>query len=369
MRVATILPSLKSVASVRVAVNIADYLADVGVDSQIFFFDAHDHTRGPKNYFCPKVPANRITSGDYRKVFDFDILHSHGYRPDSFVSEALLAKNKQKQIGLTTLHNYINLDLQSTYNSAISHVFTYLWFRKLQNLDCVVSLSKDAMIHHMRWVNPSKSAFVHNGLDPDFTGEVDSHLKRYIQTLKERGSIVLGVVSRFLPAKGLDQVLRVLTYDKRLVCIFVGAGKEENKLRRLSKQLQVDNQCHFAGFKPNGNLYFKLFDVGLFPSRFEGFPLALLECVAAGTPCVSSNISCLTEFFSDEDVAFFELDNIEHFYFQIKRVLASPCSFASNAEKKRKTTYTVKNMGTNYLTLYERLLENRIRKSMVFRPK
>ena len=52
-------------------------------------------------------------------------------------------------------------------------------------------------------------------------------------------------------------------------------------------------------------------DCGIFPSRAEGWNLELLELMACGKPCIATNYSAHTEFCTNEDTWFIDIDETE----------------------------------------------------------
>ncbi|MFN2445162.1 MAG: glycosyltransferase family 4 protein [Vicinamibacterales bacterium] len=89
-------------------------------------------------------------------------------------------------------------------------------------------------------------------------------------------------------AQGLD--------DLRLIII----GDELSKypaLRQAVHRHRLDKQVRFFGFQPIETLsiFYRLAEVFVFPSLYEGFGLPPLEAMACGTPVVTSNISSMPE--------------------------------------------------------------------------
>ena len=60
--------------------------------------------------------------------------------------------------------------------------------------------------------------------------------------------------------------------------------------KTLAKQLDVENQIIFAGYRNDVAEFYKSADVFVFPSYQEGLPVALMEAMACGLPVICSNI-------------------------------------------------------------------------------
>ncbi len=72
--------------------------------------------------------------------------------------------------------------------------------------------------------------------------------------------------------------------------LFCGVGEKEEELKALSKQLGMEERAHFLGFCDQVPALLQASDVFVFPSLQEGLPVAQMEAMAAGLPCVVSNV-------------------------------------------------------------------------------
>lgn len=72
-----------------------------------------------------------------------------------------------------------------------------------------------------------------------------------------------------------------------LIC---GQGTQKDKLMRQAKRLGIERRVILAGFQPEPAPFYREADLFVFPSVQEGMPVALLEAMAAGLPCIVSDI-------------------------------------------------------------------------------
>ena len=73
--------------------------------------------------------------------------------------------------------------------------------------------------------------------------------------------------------------------------ILVGAGREEQALKSLCRQLGMEDAVGFAGHVDPPYAFFARTTLFVLPSRHEGMPNALLEAAAAGLPIVATPAS------------------------------------------------------------------------------
>ena len=68
-----------------------------------------------------------------------------------------------------------------------------------------------------------------------------------------------------------------------------GKGENEDKLRKLIKEKNLENKVVLEGFTTNIDDIYKNAGMFLMTSKFEGMPNALAESLAVGLPCISSD--------------------------------------------------------------------------------
>ncbi|MFH1474983.1 MAG: glycosyltransferase family 4 protein [Chloroflexota bacterium] len=103
------------------------------------------------------------------------------------------------------------------------------------------------------------------------------------------------VFGRVAPSKGHDrmiEVVAVLPPEWHLVIAGRGEGRHQADLEALASRRGVRDRVTFAGPYPEGGLgeILRTASVAAFPSRGEGFGLALVEALAAGLPVIASDL-------------------------------------------------------------------------------
>ena len=71
--------------------------------------------------------------------------------------------------------------------------------------------------------------------------------------------------------------------------LLVGDGVMRQEIEEYAKELGIYDKVIFAGMKSNVNEYLSAFDIFVFPSIWEGMPLAVVEAQASGLPCFVSD--------------------------------------------------------------------------------
>lgn len=69
-----------------------------------------------------------------------------------------------------------------------------------------------------------------------------------------------------------------------------GTGQLSGYFENLIKELSLEEQVFLLGYKSNIIDFLRIADLFVFPSLQEGLPVALMEAMASGLPCVASDI-------------------------------------------------------------------------------
>jgi glycosyltransferase involved in cell wall biosynthesis len=131
---------------------------------------------------------------------------------------------------------------------------------------------------------------VPNGIDVETVRRLANQPSAVPPAPGRRTVVAAGRLSR---AKGFDLLIRAhgLLRDADAVphrIVILGDGPERGKLVDLAESLEVRDSVVFAGFQANPLPDIASADLLCMPSRYEGFPLVLLEALALGVPVIAS---------------------------------------------------------------------------------
>jgi glycosyltransferase involved in cell wall biosynthesis len=105
----------------------------------------------------------------------------------------------------------------------------------------------------------------------------------------------IGSVGRLDRQKGYDVLLLALAELPEAALVLVGDGPERRRLEAVAGDLGVGDRVRFAGWQAEPRRHLTTFDVFALPSRFEGFPLAIVEAMLAGLPVAATAVGSVPE--------------------------------------------------------------------------
>jgi glycosyltransferase involved in cell wall biosynthesis len=166
------------------------------------------------------------------------------------------------------------------------------WIRHYATQRIAVSRSAAEDLFGIHWSRDRGCAIVPCGIDlAGFaTGDVLRADTRKALRLRE-DALVIGHVGRFLWAKNHQFLLAVAAAlfrrEPRARLLLIGDGPLQPEIEALARTLGIADRVIFAGARADVPRLLKgAIDVFVFPSRFEGLGMAVVEAQAAGLPCV-----------------------------------------------------------------------------------
>lgn len=122
-------------------------------------------------------------------------------------------------------------------------------------------------------------------------GPVDVKQKKMELNLPVDKTICLSV-GELIPRKNHETIIRAIarSQEKNFIYVICGHGELEGKLKKLVRDLAVEERVVFLGYRTDVLEIYQIADYFIFPSYQEGLPMAMLEAMASGLPVICSDI-------------------------------------------------------------------------------
>ncbi len=152
--------------------------------------------------------------------------------------------------------------------------------------DAVVSCSMEIADNLMMdyGLDSANATVIYNGVE-----------ERIIQEAEKTGPKTIVTIGRMTRQKGQWHLLRAVGYmrnkglDVRL--IILGDGEMRSRLKEMSVSLGIDDEVQMPGRVDDPDVYLRKADLAVYPSLYEGLSNAVLETLACGVPCISTDHS------------------------------------------------------------------------------
>ncbi len=145
--------------------------------------------------------------------------------------------------------------------------------------------------------SPETISVIPCGVNLDLFRPVGRETARCYLGLKEESIILF--VGRIIPLKGIDNLLKAMSYLERkegIKLVVIGGDEhsrtEVERLKALSRSLKIQESVIFLGLVKQEILpfFYSAANLCVVPSYYESFGLVVLESLACGTPVVATKV-------------------------------------------------------------------------------
>ncbi len=120
-----------------------------------------------------------------------------------------------------------------------------------------------------------------------------ANLDQEYPQVRQFGKVIL-VASRLEPEKNVGAAIDLInSLVKRFPTagmLIAGKGSEEGQLKKKVRDLKLEENILFIGYRNDMGSIYKIADVLLLPSKFESYGASIVEALAAGIPVVSEDV-------------------------------------------------------------------------------
>jgi glycosyltransferase involved in cell wall biosynthesis len=225
-----------------------------------------------------------------------DIIHCHSGKAGALGRTAALLRGRIPVV--YTPHSFpFQLGQQKSFKRRLL-VWLERALGRVSDYITGVSETELQLALHERVIAPDKVCAINNGVDPRKMQAAlgKRHLTRTAFHLKEDETVVI-FLARMAAQKSPQKVVEAAAALAKKGChptfLMVGGGPLEEDCKALARQLGVDSQFQWLGWRPyeEGLLLLAASDMMVLPSRYEGLPFSALEAQAVETVPILSRVS------------------------------------------------------------------------------
>ncbi len=223
---------------------------------------------------------------------EYDIIHVHQALYPAFVSLLIGRQVLEKPVIVKTASSGMTSDIRQLKR----YLFGNMQLRYLvKNMGCLVANSKVGGNEFKAIGFPeSRILFIPNGVEIPENRMAPLGEVRCVLT-----------VARLSLEKGIDILLKawanVVTLHPTLKLTVAGHGPLELPLKKLCRDLGLDDCVDFVGAVSDVNEQLRNADLFVLPSRTEGLSNALLEAMSYGLPCIATNVGGNFELIGEDE--------------------------------------------------------------------
>ncbi|CUS82498.1 Glycosyltransferase involved in cell wall bisynthesis [Candidatus Kryptonium thompsonii] len=235
-----------------------------------------------------------------------------------------------------------------------------------KKVDTVIAISKDVANGFLQNlpIDENKLKLIYPGVDVGKFRFSEQSRKKIRDEFNLEDEVVIGVISRFSPGKGHEELFKAFKILKdefnnvKLLVVgepTVGEVSYFKGLQKLAEELGINDKTIWTGFRKDVQDVLCAIDIFVAPSHAEAFGLSLVEAMATELPVVATRSAGFLDIISDGiDGLFFEKGNYEDLAEKIKLLIKNK-ELAKQLGKRARETVCEKFSFERYLNEIEAL--------------
>lgn len=279
------------------------------------------------NIHFARSPINKENLEAYKELKDvinsshFDLIHCHTPAASMIARIAAREARKNGSVVMYTCHGFHFHNAAPKKNWMI-----YYPVERFCSLFCdyIVTINKEdyrrAGTFHARNVRYIPGV----GVDISRIKDTSVDKAAYKKSIGiPENSIMLLSVGEMIERKNHEVIIKALgkLQNKNIYYVICGKGPLKDYLAGLAKELGLEENVIFLGFRKDIPELCNTADISAFPSRIEGLGLAGIEAMAAGVPLVSSNVHGILDYVIDGETGYAcDPDDVDGFAKAIDRL-------------------------------------------------
>jgi glycosyltransferase involved in cell wall biosynthesis len=244
-----------------------------------------------------------------KTIAEFDVIHVHDCRSFQGIGAYLFAKAKNVPYVFQPHGSYLPSLPESNAKTIAKFALDKLISgRILYNASKLIAVSRvEAEQYQVMGVPEERVEIVPNGIELSEYGDLPpkgAFKKKFGLDEKEKIALYLGRIHRI---KGVDILVKAFANvaDKLNDVKLVVVGPDDGylgELETLIKSLKIEDNVLISGplYSRDKLEAYVDADVYVLPSRYETFPMTVLEAVACGTPVILTETCGIAEYFRDK---------------------------------------------------------------------
>ena len=180
---------------------------------------------------------------------------------------------------------------------------------------------------------------------------------------------IIAFIGRLIDGKGAYDLITAIAQLKRddIVTFIIGGGPEEERLKKMTSEYQIENQVLFFGNLPftEAIALLKTADIAVNPSYTEGLPTSVTEAALCQKAIIATRVGGTPEVITGiNDGYLIEPKNIPQLKEKLIDLIGHPekrLLFGQNAYREVRDKFNWDESAKQYLAVFQELIENKKR--------
>ena len=197
--------------------------------------------------------------------------------------------------GIVTIHDLIFMRHPEYYHWIDTKIYEWKFRQALREADRIIAISERTRQDILELGGEEyadRIKVIYQSFSPQFSMNISSEVKTEVRTrykLPSRYILNVGTIEERKNLALAVEAVELLPQDIHLVAV----GRQTEYVKKLPHS----ERLHLLSGVPNKDLaaIYAMAEAFVYPSRYEGFGIPIIEAIAAGLPVVACTGSCLEE--------------------------------------------------------------------------
>lgn len=283
----------------------------------------------------------------------YDVIHVHLFPALYYFYISSMFINKH--ISVFTEHAVSN-DRQKYL---LFRFFDSIIYNKFDKIICLSNKVMDNLIEKIK-IESKKCTIIPNGIDLQIFNKPNKISRDKISEHLNINDFLVIMIARLTYQKDHITLIKAISIlPEKYKLILVGEGENYNMIVSLIEEMKLEKRIILLGRRTDVPELISTCDIGVLSTRVEGMPLFALEVMAAKKPFVGSNVPGVQDLFSDAGIMF-NFENYKELASIIKKLDEDKDLYKQYSNKSAVfcQNYSIEQMATNYLNLYNKIKLN-----------
>ena len=240
----------------------------------------------------------------------YDIIHTHTTK------SGILGSIAAKLAGVPIIIHGLEINALEVCSSKFIKIIKMFLEKMISKFtDAYISVSEIVSQKYLEYGIGKKAKYftVRSGIELNkfLNAREDMDIRQTSQELGiNREDFVIGNVGRLVESKGhyflfqaIKKILEIRN-SRPVKLLLIGEGEDKEKLIKYAKELNLEKNVIFTGYRENVEELMVLMDIFVLTSLREGLSRVLVEAAAAGLPSIAFNIDGIPEIIKDNHNGF-----------------------------------------------------------------
>jgi len=304
----------------------------------------------------------------------YDIVHTHMTKP------GILGRIAARIAGVPIIIHGLHANALEVSDSKFINIVKIFLEKKISKFtDAYISVSEIVSQKYLEYGIGKKAKYftIRSGMELNkFTNaRKNIDIRQECQEFGINGEdFVIGNVGRLVLSKGhhflFQAIKRILEIRKNqpIKLLIIGEGKDKEKLSKYAKELNLEKNVIFTGYREDVEKLMALMDIFVLTSLREGLPRVLVQAAAVGIPAIAFNIDGVSEVIKDNYNGFLVIPrNVEQLSAKIIKYMDNKELILLHGQKGREFVqgkWSIDSMVKKTNQIYHDLIEEKITKEM-----